>query len=60
MIDAQARFYEGLSLPNAFVVANTSSNPVIAPAGNLRATAADPHLSTANATAVNHRWFVVP
>ena len=58
--DAQARFYEGLSLPESFVVANTSNNPKIAPANNLRATATNPHLSTANATAVNHRWFVVP
>jgi hypothetical protein len=50
-LHAEARFYEGLSLPNTFVPFS------VKPAHNLPATLTDPHLSTANATPVVPRDF---
>jgi hypothetical protein len=51
-IHASARFYEGLTLPSSFKV-----QPAGFPAGILKATTANPNLSTQHATAANVRWW---
>ncbi len=50
-LNAEARFYEGLSLPTTFVRYS------VKPAADLPATLIDPHLSTANATSPVDREF---
>jgi RHS repeat-associated protein len=61
-IDARARFYEGLKLPQVFQAGG------VGPAGRLMSAwdnptnnaAILPALSAAKGTALNHRWYVVP
>ncbi len=53
-INAEARFYPGLTLPGSFIRNNTATA-----AGDLPATIYDPQLSTTNATPpVNRSWVV--
>jgi RHS repeat-associated protein len=51
-VDATARFYEGLSLPDSFIPGNPATS-----AGELRSTTQDPHLSLDSATNEVHRTW---